>query len=116
MTDPIVPAATKLAAKRGFVRTLSQGYYSALAGLTLSAVGIGLIAVVHGEVDLLPTVVTVAAWLLSPVVGAAASYFDIMSKGIPGDYQTATLAKHSVLTTVEQATDVNHAVEVVTNA
>ena len=113
MTDPIVPAATKLAAKRGFVRTTAQAYAATLGGgITATAV----LAIVNGEVDILTTAITLGVALVSPLLAGAASYASILSSGIPGDYQSATLAKHSVLTPVEQATDVNHAVEVVTNA
>jgi hypothetical protein len=110
MTDPIVPAATKLAAKRAFIRTTLQGYEALLAvGITANAV----LAIVRGEVDMVTLGVTAAVAVAAPPLAGLRSWVSITRKGIPEDYQTATLAKHSVLTPVEQATDVHHAVEVV---
>jgi hypothetical protein len=109
MSDPIVPAATKLAAKRGLVRTTAQAYSTALAG-GISATAI--LATVTGEAPLIPTLITWGVALVSPLLAGVASYLSILSAGIPDDYQTATLAAHSVLDPVEQQTDVNHAVEV----
>lgn len=80
----VIPADVHLAAKRGFVRTLYQGYAGTLsAGLSATAV----LAIVNGEVDLTTVIVTAAVVLLGPVVAATAAYFDISSKGIPNDYQ-----------------------------
>lgn len=110
MTDPIVPAATKLAAKRGFIRTTAQAYAATLSGGIATSVVLGIVT---GTVDLLTVGVTFGVAVVSPLIAGAASYASILSAGIPGDYQDATLAKHSVLTPVEQATDVHHAVEVV---
>lgn len=110
MTDPIVPAATKLAAKRGFIRTMLQGYEGVLAaGITAN----GVLAIINGQIDLTVLIVTASVVVAAPPLAGLRSWVSITRKGIPEDYQNATLAKHSVLTPVEQTTDINHAVEVV---
>lgn len=112
MTDPIVPAAVKLAAKRGFIRTTLQGYEALLAvGVTANAV----LAIVRGEVDPVTLGVTAAVAIIAPPLAGLRSWVSITRNGIPEDYANATLARHAVLSPVEQQTDVNHAVEVVTN-
>ena len=80
----LVPEATRVAAKRGFIRSTAQAYATALAG-GISATAI--LAVVTGEVPLLATVVTWSVVALSPLAAGAASYLSILSKGIPDDYQ-----------------------------
>ncbi len=110
MTDPIVPAATKLAAKRAFIRTVLQGYEGILYVTVTANAVVGLF---RGEVDWLVLGVTVGINVVAPLIAGLRAYVSITRKGIPEDYQDATLAKHSVLTPVEQATDVHHAVEVV---
>lgn len=105
MSDPIVPAATRLAAKRGFVRTAAQSLATGFAvpgALTLAFTGDGLLALG----------MAVAGMLFAALVNGAQSYFSIIGQGVPDDYRDATLAAHSVLDPVEQQTDVNHAVEV----
>lgn len=113
MTDPIIPAAVKRAAKRAFVRTLTQGYYNIIAGFSLSTLAVGVLALIGGEVALLPAILNAAAFLFTPFVGATAAYLNITHNGIPEDYATATLARHSIYTPTEILTDVNHAAEVV---
>lgn len=84
MTDKLIPADAKLAAKRGFLRTTYQAYAGALAGgITAS----GIISAIQGEVDPLVVGVTLGVALVSPLISGAASYFDIAAKGIPGDYE-----------------------------
>lgn len=80
----IVPDSVRLAAKRGFVRTTSQAYATALAG-GISATAV--LAVVTGEVPLLATVITWGVAVVSPLAAGAASYLSIVSKGIPDEYQ-----------------------------
>ena len=82
-TDKLIPANTKLAAKRGFIRTMAQGYASTLSvGVAATTV----ISIVQGELDPLVAGVTAGVALISPLIAGAASYFDITSKGIPEDY------------------------------
>lgn len=75
----LIPDATKVAAKRGFIRTAAQSLSgsAALGGIpTLVFTGDALL--------------TVGVGMVSAVVGAglagAQSYFSIISKGIPEDY------------------------------
>lgn len=102
MTDPIIPAATKLAAKRGFIRTAAQSLATGFAvpgALTLVFTGDGLLALGIG----------VAGLAFNAVVNGAQSAFSIISKGIPGDYADATLVAHAVLDEDEQHADLEGA-------
>lgn len=86
MTE-LVPDKTLVAAKRGFIRTTSQAYSSTLAtGISASVV----LAVVTGEVKILPTAVTLAVAAVSPVLAGLRSYFSILGDGIPEDYTGET--------------------------
>lgn len=83
MSDKIVPDDVTLAAKRGFIRTTSQAYATALAGgITSTAV----LAVVTGEVPLVAVLVTLGVALVSPLLAGAASYLSILHAGIPAEY------------------------------
>lgn len=84
MTEKTIPDQLKLAAKRGFIRTTTQAYSTALAG-GISATAI--LAIVTGEVPLVAQLVTIGVALVSPLAAGAASYLSILSKGIPDDYQ-----------------------------
>ena len=82
----IIPDATKLAAKRGFVRTTYQGFAATLSG---GIAANAILSVVNGEVDVTTLVVTGTVAVVSPFIAGAASYFSIASKGIPEDYQAS---------------------------
>lgn len=89
MPNTVIPADTKLAAKRGFVRTTAQGYAATLSGgIATSAV----LSIVQGEIDLLTVGVTLGVALVSPLLAGLASYLSITSKGVPEEYQEATAA------------------------
>ena len=90
MSNQIIPAGVKLAAKRAFVRTTYQAYAATLSGGIAVTV---ILAVVRGQVDLLETAITAAAAVLSPPVAGMAAYLDVASKGIPDDYLPAALDK-----------------------
>lgn len=80
----VIPDQTRLAAKRGFIRSTAQAYATAIAGgISTTA----LLALVAGEVPLLATIITWAVAAVSPLGAGLASYLDILSKGIPEDYQ-----------------------------
>lgn len=82
----IVPARTKIAAKRACIRTTAQAYAATLTtGLSASVV----LGLVTGEVQLIPTLVTLLIAVISPALAGAASYLSILSSGIPDDYQPA---------------------------
>ena len=87
MTDTLIPADAQLAAKRGFLRTTAQAYGTALAGGISATVILG---VVTGAVEPVPLLVTAGVTLVSPLIAGAASYFSILSRGIPSDYATTT--------------------------
>ena len=82
-SDSIVPSDTKRAAKRAFIRTLAQGYESALAGLVVSAASITALL---KDPDQVVYLITAAVWLVSPFVGATRAYLSIIRDGIPEDY------------------------------
>lgn len=85
-SEPVVPPAVKLAAKRGFVRTTAQSYAATLTtGISAGVV----LAIAKGEQALLPIVVTTAVALVSPLLAGAASYLSILSKGVPEEYKAA---------------------------
>jgi len=76
----VIPDTTLFAAKRGFVRTFSQSLATSLvipAGLTLAFTHDALLAAAVG----------VAGMLVGAGVNGAQSYFDIISKGVPDEYQ-----------------------------
>lgn len=88
MTEKLIPADAQVAAKRGFIRTTAQAYGTALAGgITAVAVSDAIGQASSGNA--LPLVVTAIVTVVSPVVAGAASYFSILSRGIPGDYAPA---------------------------
>ena len=90
MSNQIIPAGVKLAAKRAFVRTTYQAYAATLsAGIAVTAI----LAVVRGEVDMIETAITAGAAILSPPVAGLAAYLSVASKGIPDDYLPAAIDK-----------------------
>lgn len=94
MSDAVVPAATRLAAKRAFIRTTAQAYAATLGGgVTVT----GVLAIITGQVDLVTVIVTLAVALVSPVLAGAASYASILGAGIPDDYKVGVLAAHSAV-------------------
>lgn len=107
MTESIVPAAVKLAAKRGFVRTTTQAL---AATLTTGVSAAAVLRVVTGETEIVPTVITLAVALVSPFIAGLASYLTITSQGIPGEYKDATLTELAEKPVTEQDVDVADAV------
>lgn len=84
MTDKLIPADAQTAAKRGFIRTTAQAYGATLTtGISATVV----LGVVTGEVELVPTLITIGVALVAPVIAGAASYFSILSSGIPAEYK-----------------------------
>ncbi|WP_053386258.1 hypothetical protein [Leucobacter japonicus] len=78
-----IPAETKLAAKRGFIRTAAQSLATSFvipAGVTLAFTQEALLAAAVG----------VAGVIVGAGVNGLQSYFDIISRGIPDDYQPST--------------------------
>lgn len=85
MTDSTVPAATWLAARRGFIRTTAQAYAAALpiGGLNVAAL------TTLTELDTIPLVLTGIAWFGSPLVVGVASFLSIVGSGVPDEYGNA---------------------------
>ncbi|MCT2085028.1 hypothetical protein M3D75_02760 [Microbacterium enclense] len=83
MTVKLIPADAQIAAKRGFIRTTAQAYSTALAGGISASVILGVVA---GEVQLVPTLIVAGVTLVSPLLAGGASYFSILSRGIPAAY------------------------------
>lgn len=77
----VVPEHTRLAARRGFVRTAAQSLSSAIptTGIVVAITGDWLLGVGLG----------VASALVTAGMAGAASYLDIVSKGVPDDYANA---------------------------
>lgn len=90
MSDSVIPAEVKLAAKRGFVRTTAQATSTALAtGISATTI----LAIVAGEQALVPVIITFAVTAASPFLAGAASYFSIISKGMPAEYVDAAVGQ-----------------------
>ncbi len=86
MADNVIPASTKLAAKRGFIRTFTQ---------TLSSViPITAIAIPTTGDALLGLGLGVGGALVSSLLSGVASYLSILSNGIPEDYEAAAINQH----------------------
>jgi len=80
MTDKLIPADAHRAAKRGFIRTAAQSLATSLAlpaGVTFAFTHDALISAAVG----------VGGMIVGAVVNGAQSYFSILSKGIPGEYE-----------------------------
>lgn len=103
-TDPLVPAAVQLAAKRGFIRTAAQSLATGFAvpgALTLVLTGDGLLALGVG----------VAGLAFNALVNGAQSALSIISNGIPKDYEDVALVKVAVSPESEANSDVDAAVQ-----
>ena len=87
MTEPVIPPAAKLAAKRAFVRTTAQAYGASITGsLVIAAIGL-----IRDNSDWLNVVVLVLVALLTPPVAGLAAYFQWLRKGIPDEYEEAAV-------------------------
>ena len=85
----LIPADVKVAAKRGFLRTTAQAYATSMAG-GISATAI--ISLLTNSEPWLPILVTWVVALVTPLLSGLASYFSILSRGIPADYQPEEIA------------------------
>lgn len=101
-TNPIVPEAVKLAAKRGFIRTFTQTLSSVIpiTAIAIPTTGDALLGIGLG----------VGGALVSSLLSGAASFLSIVSNGIPKDYEDVALVKVSVATQSETVADVDAAV------
>jgi hypothetical protein len=87
MTDALVPAPVKLAAKRGFIRTTSQAYAATLTTGIPSAAAI--VTLVQDPTGWLLAGITLALAVVSPPAAGLASYLSITAKGLPEEYAAA---------------------------
>lgn len=86
MPNTVIPANTKLAAKRGFVRTATQSLASVIpiTAIAIPTTGDALVGIGLG----------VAGAVVTALLAGAASALSIVSKGIPEDYQAAPESPH----------------------
>lgn len=79
MTNKLIPADAQLAAKRGFIRTGAQSLSTAIptSAITITLTGDWLLGAGLG----------VANAIVTAILAGAGSYFSILSKGIPADYE-----------------------------
>lgn len=100
--DPIVPAAVKLAAKRGFIRTATQSLASVIpiAAIAIPTTGDALLGLGLGA----------AGAIVTAILAGSASALSIVSNGIPKDYADVTLVKQALATNTESIADQNAAV------
>lgn len=80
-----VPAATWLAARRGFIRTTSQAYAAAIPVGGINVAGLAALT----DLDTTALVLTAAAWLGSPLLAGVASFLSIVGSGVPDEYASA---------------------------
>lgn len=87
MMTNTVPPATWLAARRGFIRTTSQGYAAALpiGGINVAAL------TAMTELGTTPLVLTGLAWIGSPLIAGLASFLSIVGAGVPDEYRSPQL-------------------------
>lgn len=87
MSNEVIPRSTRLAAKRGFVRTFTQTLSSVIpiTAIAIPTTGDALLGVALG----------VGGALASAVLAGAASYLSITSAGIPDDYIPAAIRKEA---------------------
>lgn len=81
--DNLIPATVGRAAMRGFIRTTSQAYAASIP----TAASVAFL----GDAFETPTkaVLTAVAAVISPILAGAASFFSILSNGVPADYVAA---------------------------
>lgn len=82
MSEKLIPEATQVAAKRGFIRTGAQSL------ATSAGLGGGLTLVFTGDA-LLALAVAVGSMLFAAVTNGLQSYFSIIGKGVPEEYVAA---------------------------
>jgi hypothetical protein len=83
--EKTVPAATWLAARRGFIRTTAQSY---AAALPVGGVNVAALAALT-ELGTFGLTLTIVAWVLAPLIAGLASFLSIVGGGIPSEYAAA---------------------------
>ena len=102
MSTKLIPDDAKVAATRGFIRTASQTLSSIIpiGAITIGTTGDFWIGAALG----------IAGGIVSAVAAGLASYFSILSKGIPVEY-AASITGNDYPTIVEDAAPVVGSVE-----
>lgn len=80
----LIPDDVQVAAKRGFIRTTFQSYAA-----TIPAGGVTAGVIASAASDPRGVVTALVAAVVSPPLAGLASYFSIVSKGLPADYAAA---------------------------
>ncbi|MEW1990696.1 hypothetical protein [Microbacterium sp. NPDC078849] len=107
-TDPIVPAAVRLAAKRAFVRTTYQAYAATLAaGISVTVV----LGIVTGQIDVVATAVQFGVALAAPPLAGLVAWLNVTSNGIPKDYVDVALVEQAFATDEDARDRVQTAVQ-----
>lgn len=88
--DDTVPPETWLAARRAFIRTTAQSY---AAVLPVGGVNVGALAALT-DLEPLWLLLTIAAWVVSPIIAGAAAFLSIVGQGVPVEYVTAGEVGH----------------------
>lgn len=84
MSTELIPADTRVAAKRGFIRTATQSLATSLvlpAGTVFAFTQDALLSAAIGA----------GTMIVGAVINGLQSYFSILSSGIPEDYSIAIL-------------------------
>ncbi len=82
MSTALIPAKTKLAAKRAFIRTSAQT-------LSVSIPTAGVTGAALSGADPVMVAWSIGAAVISSLGTATASALDILAKGVPDEYSTA---------------------------
>lgn len=104
MTDEIIPAAVKLAAKRAAVKTAAQSARGAGAAV-VAAIGASIFGV-----DWMVVAGVAGAGVITVVWAGADAYLDKIRNGIPSEYRDATLVEQAVVGESEAVADRDAAV------
>ena len=106
-TESIVPAATRLAAKRAFVRTTFQAYAATLgAGISATVI----LGIVTGQVDPIATAVQFGVAVAAPPLAGLVAWLNVTSNGIPRDYSDVALVEQAEQGTEQTEADLSAAV------
>lgn len=105
MTDPLIPAAVKVAAKRAALKTASQTARGAGAAV-IAAIGASVLGV-----DWLLVAGIAGSGVITVIWAGTDAYLDKIHNGIPDEYSDVALVKQAVLEPDEAAADVETAVQ-----
>lgn len=110
-TESIVPAATRLAAKRAFVRTTFQAYAATLgAGISATVI----LGIVTGQIDPIATAVQFGVAVAAPPLAGLVAWLNVTSNGIPRDYTDVALVQQVAQDTAQSEADIEAAIRRVT--